>query len=133
MDGNEGAPATFVRDWLAAWNRSDVEAVLSWYAEDAVLLSPLAAALTGSPEVRGKAALGEYWTKALRARPAPPHFTLVSFAWDAADRSLWIAYASYESGRTVRKCEWMQFRPDGLIYRGEAFVGSTVGSAAEGP
>lgn len=122
------APEKFARDWIAAWNGSDAEAVLAHYADQTVFLSPLAAKLTGNPQIRGKAELRAYWTKALRARPSPPQFRLDSFAWDKENRAILLVYVSIESERTIRKCELMDFGPDGLICRGEAFVGSTLDS-----
>jgi hypothetical protein len=125
----EVVPEVFARERVAEWNRSDAEAVLAHYAEDAVFVSPLAATVTGDPEVHGKAALRPYWTRALRARTAPPRFLLVSFVWDDRNRTVLIVYISTEAERTVRKCELMHFGPDGMIYRGEAFAAAALASA----
>lgn len=122
------APEAFARDWVATWNRSNAEAILVHYADDVVFVSPLAATITGDPEVHGKAALRAYWNIALRSRSSPPQFFLESFVWDYKNRTLLIVYSSTESAHTVRKCELMHFRPDGLIDRGEAFAGAVVGS-----
>lgn len=119
-------PEKFARDWIAAWNRSDAEAVLAYYADHAVFVSPLAAKLTGNPEIRGKSELRAYWTKALRSRHSALQFQLDSFSWDKESRAILVVYLSSESEGRVRKCELMHFGPDGLICRGEAFVGSTV-------
>ncbi len=121
------SPERFARDWVAAWNRADAEAVLAHHADDVVFVSPLAATITGNAEVRGKAALRAYWTKALASRPGPPQFSLDSFIWDEQNRALLIIYLSAESARKVRKSELMYFRPDGLIRRGEAFAGAAIG------
>jgi hypothetical protein len=77
LDMGNLVPEVFARDWVTAWNRSDLEAI--HYADDAVFVSPLAATLTGDPEVRGKAALAAYWTTALRSRSSPPQSLLESF------------------------------------------------------
>lgn len=122
----EFAPDQFAREWIAAWNRSDVETVLAHFAEETVFVSPLAAKVTGNPELGGKAALRAYWMKALSARSAPLQFRLDSFTWDQDHRALLIVYVSIESGDAVRKCELMHFAADGLIHRGEAFAGATV-------
>ncbi|MGH9533292.1 MAG: nuclear transport factor 2 family protein [Terriglobales bacterium] len=119
----------FAREWIAAWNRGDVEAVLAHFAEDAVFVSPLAAAVTGNAEVRGKAALRAYWTAALRARGTPPRFTLDSVVWDAERRAIVILYASAERGGAVRKAELMEFGEDQRIHRGEAFAGAISAAA----
>lgn len=79
---NDFSPERFARDWVAAWNRSNVEAILAHYADDVVFVSPLAASMTGNPEVHGKARLRAYWTKALASRSAPPQFSFESFVWD---------------------------------------------------
>ena len=120
------SPEEFAREWVAAWNRSDAEAVLAHYADNAVFVSPLAATVTGNPEVRGKDALRAYWTKALRSRPGPPQFSLESLVWDERTRALLVIYLSTESGRIVRKCELMHFGKDGCIQRGEGFGGAAV-------
>jgi ketosteroid isomerase-like protein len=122
------APEEFAREWIAAWNRSDAEAVLAHYADDAVFVSALAAKVTGDPEVRGKSALRAYWTKALASLSAPLQFALDSFLWDAQRRTIVILYISTESDRRVRRSELMQFGPDGLIHRGEGFAGADCSS-----
>jgi hypothetical protein len=67
----------FARQWIAEWNRHDVEAVLAHYADDVEFCSPVAAAVTGDPAgiVRGRGALRDYWTTALASRP-DLHFEL---------------------------------------------------------
>jgi len=125
---SEFAPEIFAREWVAAWNRGDAEAVLAHHADDVVFVSPLAATVTGNPEIRGKAALRAYWTKALRSRTSPLQFALESFVWDEKNRALLVVYVSSEAERAVRKCELMHFAADGLIIRGEAFAGAALAS-----
>jgi RimJ/RimL family protein N-acetyltransferase/ketosteroid isomerase-like protein len=64
-------PDEFAAAWVAAWNAHDVEAVLAHFAEDAVFTSPVASRVVpGSDGVlRGKAAIRDYWTTALRGLP----------------------------------------------------------------
>jgi len=64
---NEG----FAKGWIQAWNRRDLEAVLSHYTEDIEFQSPLVVNLLGetSGTVRGKQNLREYFRKALAAFP----------------------------------------------------------------
>jgi ketosteroid isomerase-like protein len=59
--------AVFAQEWVAAWNRHDVEAVLAHFHDDVVFTSPVAAAVVPDSrgEVRGKSALRQYWTAAL--------------------------------------------------------------------
>lgn len=71
-------PQQFARHWCAAWNRHDVEGVLSHFHEEVVFASPIAAQIV--PEsvgtVRGKAALRDYWARALILVP-DLHFTII--------------------------------------------------------
>jgi ketosteroid isomerase-like protein len=64
-------PGRFADEWIASWNRRDVDAVLTHYADDVVFTSPTA--LRFAPEsagtVRGKDALRSYWTRALGGNP----------------------------------------------------------------
>jgi hypothetical protein len=64
-------PSTFAKDWSAAWNRHDVEAVLAHFHDEVVFTSPVAARVVpdSGGVVRGKAALGRYWSTALAAFP----------------------------------------------------------------
>jgi len=61
----------FAAAWEAAWNRHDIEAVLTDFAEDAVFASPIAAKLLPGSEGRvvGKAAIRAYWQKGLELNP----------------------------------------------------------------
>lgn len=64
-------PVEFANRWISAWNRRDVDAVLSYYADEVVFSSPTA--LRVVPEsggvVRGKGALRSYWIRALEGNP----------------------------------------------------------------
>ncbi len=62
----------FARDWIDAWNRRDLERVLSHYADDFEMSSPYIATLAGEPSgrLRGKEAVAAYWAEALRRLPA---------------------------------------------------------------
>ncbi|RAH96095.1 hypothetical protein DLJ53_33235 [Acuticoccus sediminis] len=105
--------------WIYAWNRHDVGAVIAPFSDDATFVSPLAATLTGSATVEGRAALLAYWTTAL-ARVPHLRFHLVSAVCDPAAQTVVVHYVSHAGGRTVRSPELMRFRGGRLIY-GEAF------------
>ena len=64
-------PDEFSREWLAAFNAHDLDAVLDHFHDDVVFTSPVAArALPDSGGVvRGKKALRAYWTLALQRVP----------------------------------------------------------------
>jgi hypothetical protein len=71
-------PGTFAEEWVAAWNRHDIDAVLGHFHDDVVFSSPVAARVVprSGGVVGGKAALREYWTAALQTMP-DLHFELV--------------------------------------------------------
>jgi hypothetical protein len=61
----------FTRDWIAAWNAHHLDRILSHYAEDFEMSSPLIARIGGeaSGTIRGKQAVREYWAKGLAMMP----------------------------------------------------------------
>jgi len=67
----------FAQDWVDAWNAHDLERVLTHYADDFVLQSPMIAIIAGeaSGRLQGKAAVRAYWATAL-ARLPNLHFVL---------------------------------------------------------
>jgi len=62
---------TLAGEWVDAWNRHDLDAILSHYAEVVEFTSPFVVRLLDSPTgtVRGKAALRDYFARALAAYP----------------------------------------------------------------
>ncbi|MEH3139870.1 MAG: nuclear transport factor 2 family protein [Mycobacterium kyogaense] len=67
----------FSQRWVDAWNAHDVDAVLDHFDDAVVFTSPVAAQVlpaTGG-RVEGKAALRDYWVRALSLRP-DLHFTV---------------------------------------------------------
>jgi ketosteroid isomerase-like protein len=65
-------PLAFAERWIELWNGRDLEGVLTHYADDVVFTSPTALrfAADSGGTIRGKAALRDYWTRALGANPA---------------------------------------------------------------
>ena len=61
----------FSQEWLAAWNSHDLAQVLSHYADDFEMHSPMIARIAGEPSgrLKGKQAVGAYWAKALAMLP----------------------------------------------------------------
>lgn len=115
---------SFVRDWITAWGRKDVDAVLAHYAESATFRSPKAEAIVGRARLEGKAALAEYWRAAV-ARIDTIRFELDHAHWAAETRTLTIVYVAELAGRRARACEVMRFDAEGLVVEGEAFYGGT--------
>ena len=62
----------FAQEWIAAWNAHSLERILSHYEDDFEMASPAITALTGDPSgvLKGKKAVGEYWSRALEKFPA---------------------------------------------------------------
>lgn len=60
----------FAAEWIAAWNSHDLERILSHYTEDFVFSSPFIPVVAGEPSgvLRGKAAIRDYWSRALAKR-----------------------------------------------------------------
>ena len=124
-DLNYAAMMRFAETWVANWNRRDVEAVLSHFAEDAVFVSPLAARFAGRAALRGKAELGGYWRAAL-SRIERLHFILDHAAWDGERRELIVVTEADLNGERKRACEIMTFDPAGRQIRGEALYGALL-------
>ena len=68
--------------WVEAWSSHDLDEILAHYAEDVVLVSPIAAKLLNDPSgtVRGKAAFREYFKKGLEVYPNLK-FELIDVMW----------------------------------------------------
>jgi hypothetical protein len=64
-------------EWVEAWNARRVEDVLAHYADDVVVVSPLAMerGVAADGKVRGKDAVRSYYEAGLAARPSL-HFTI---------------------------------------------------------
>jgi len=78
----ESQAREFARDWLRAWNSHDLDAILSHYAPEIVLTSPVAARLLNDPSgaVAGKLALRDYFRRGLEAYPNLA-FELLDVMW----------------------------------------------------
>jgi ketosteroid isomerase-like protein len=69
----------FADEWVTAWNTHNLPAILAHYADDFEMSSPMIARFAGEPSclLKGKAAVGAYWEKALQLLPNL-HFELIS-------------------------------------------------------
>jgi hypothetical protein len=107
------SPTTFALAWLDAWNRHDVDAVLGHFHDDVVFTSPVAARLVPDSDgvVRGKAALREYWTAALKTMP-DLHFDVVGVYQGES-----VVVINYRNQRGDLVNEVLEF-DDGLVRRG---------------
>ncbi len=61
----------FAADWIDSWNAHDLDRILSHYANDFEMSSPVIIRIAGEPSgtLRGKTAVGAYWRKALQLIP----------------------------------------------------------------
>jgi hypothetical protein len=106
-------PNTFAQAWVAAWNSHDVDAVLAHFHDDVVFTSPVATRLV--PEsggvVRGKAALRDFWSAALKTVP-DLHFEVVGVYQGES-----IVVINYRNERGGLVNEVLEF-DNGLVRRG---------------
>ena len=59
----------FAAEWEAAWNAHDLDRIMGHYDKDVVFRSRKAVDTVGTGEVRGAAALRNYWARALQRQP----------------------------------------------------------------
>lgn len=114
-------PHAFADEWIAAWNAHDLDRILSHYADDAVVRTPVAAVRV--PEsggvVRGHAALRAYWGPALAAM-ADLHFVLVE-AMPTVDGVTIL----YRNQRAQLVAETVLWGADGLVHTAVVGYGAT--------
>jgi len=115
----------FAVDWIAAWNRRDVDAVLAHFAEEAQFISPVARSVVGRALLRNKQELADYWRGAL-ARITTLEFRLDHAAWDEQRRELVVVCEANLNGEKKRACEIMRFDAAGRQVSGEAMYGAVV-------
>jgi hypothetical protein len=115
----------FAEAWIANWNRRDVDAVLSHFADDAQFVSPVARNFVGRPVLQNKKELADYWRAAL-GRISTLEFKLDHASWDERRRELNVVYEANLNGERKRACEIMQFDASGRQIRGEALYGAVI-------
>jgi hypothetical protein len=104
---------SFAQDWITAWNSHDLDAILSHYASDVVLTSPVVTKVMGeaSGTVHCKPALRDYFRKGLDMFPNL-RFTLLEVMQGLSSIVLY-----YENQRGTRTGEFMEFDADGKVVR----------------
>lgn len=72
----------FGEEWIAAWNSHDISSVLSHYADDFEMTSPVIRKLVNKPTgmLKGKETLRDHWSRALAANPELQFKLLNTFA-----------------------------------------------------
>lgn len=103
----------FAQDWIIAWNSHDLDSIISHYAVNVVLTSPVVTKVIGeaSGTVKGKAALREYFQKGLELFPSL-QFTLIEVMQGLSSVVLY-----YENQRGTRTGEFMEIDADGKVVR----------------
>jgi hypothetical protein len=61
----------FSEDWVASWNRHDLNRILSHYDDNFEMSSPMIITIEGEPSgvLKGKEKVRKYWAKALQLIP----------------------------------------------------------------
>ena len=72
----------FADEWIQAWNCHNLDQIMEHYADNVVLISPVAAKLLNDPSgaVKGKQAVRAYFKKGLEAYPQLK-FELIEVMW----------------------------------------------------
>lgn len=105
----------FAREWVDAWNRHDLESVLSHYSDDFEMSSPYIASIAGerSGKLKGKAAVSAYWSQALTRMPTL-RFELRQVLVGTDSVTL------YYQGVRGMAAEVFHFGPDGRVIKAAA-------------
>jgi len=103
----------FAEHWIWSWNSHDLDAIMTHYVPDVVLVSPAAARLLGDPSgtVTGSDALRAYFQRGLELHPGL-HFDLVDLMWGL--NSVVLYYVNQRGSRTA---EFMEFDENGKVIR----------------
>lgn len=104
---------TFANHWIAAWNSHDLDAILSHYDSEIVLVSPVAAQLLGDPagKVQGIPNLRAYFRRGLEAFPQL-HFHLEDVLWGINSVVLY-----YTNQKATKSAEFMELSASGKVAR----------------
>lgn len=76
---NKAFAQNFAQEWVAAWNSHDIDKILSHYAGDFEMTSPVIKNITNeaSGMLRGIPAMRDYWIRALKENPNL-HFEIIA-------------------------------------------------------
>lgn len=104
----------FAQEWVEAWNSHDLDRILAHYAEDVILVSPVALNMlkNGTGIVQGKPALRDYFLLGLNAFPHL-RFELIDVLWGVET----IAVYYGNNVRDGKSAEVMQFDSAGKVRR----------------
>ena len=102
---------TFAEKWINSWNSHNLDDILSHYAEDIEVTTPMIKLATGHERasLSGKQAVEKYWDSALNKLP-DLHFELVQVT--AGVNSVALYYKSVMGKMAI---EVMFFNPEGKV------------------
>ncbi|HET6567509.1 MAG TPA: nuclear transport factor 2 family protein [Rhodothermales bacterium] len=103
----------FADHWVQAWNAHDLDRIMSHYAANVILVSPVAANLLNDPSgtLRGKEALRAYFARGLEAYPHIK-FELVDVLWGLSSVVLY-----YVNQKGTKTAEFMEIDADAKVVR----------------
>ncbi len=104
----------FAQEWVDSWNTRDLDRILAHYADEVVLISPVALNLlnNGTGIVQGKSALRDYFQLGLKAYP-DLRFVLADVL--SGIETIVVYYGN--NVRDGKTAEVMQFNPTGKVIR----------------
>lgn len=104
---------SFAAAWIASWNSHNLDDILTHYAEDLEITTPMIKLAAGidSRSLKGKAAVADYWRKALDRVP-DLHFELLDVTEGVNSVALY-----YKSIMNKRCIEVMFFDENGKVNR----------------
>jgi len=109
----ENEAREFAKHWAQAWNSHNLDQIMSHYAADVVLVSPVAAKLLNDPSgtVRGKEALRAYFKRGLEAYPNL-RFDLIDVMWGLSSVVLY-----YVNQKGTKTGEFMELDAERKVIR----------------
>ncbi len=101
----------FASEWIESWNSHDLDRILSHYADDVEVTTPMIKVAMGIVDgtVYGKAAARQYWSAALQKVP-DLHFELVESTQSVGSIAVY-----YKSVMGKMAIEVMFFNDDGKV------------------
>lgn len=111
----------FAKEWIEAWNSHDMDRILSHYSDDVEITTPMIKIAldieTGT--LKGKAAVADYWSKALKKFPDLT-FELIDVTQSVDSIALY-----YKSVMNKTSIEVMFFDEQGLVRKIIAHYGES--------
>lgn len=106
----------FAEHWVSAWNKHDLEEILSHYTDDFEMTTPMIQKLldiaTGT--LKGKKAVGDYWKAALQKIP-DLRFSIIEVTTGVNSVSIY-----YNAVLGKRAIETFFFNDDGKVFKAVA-------------